>query len=54
MKYQGGGGIEYIPTDGIGIKLSTDYNYVAIDELDGLIAGTSDDVYFRVGLGMNY
>lgn len=54
MKYQGGGGIEYIPVDDIGIKLYTDYNYVTSDELDGLIAGASDDTYFRIGLGLNY
>lgn len=53
-KIQGGGGIEYIVTDGIGLKLYTDYNYVFSDELDGLIAGASDDTYFRIGLGLNY
>lgn len=54
IKFQGGGGIEYILTDGIGLKLYTDYNYVLSDELDGLIAGGSDDTYFRIALGMNY
>ncbi len=54
IKYQGGGGIEYILNEGIGIKLYTDYNYVMSDELDGLVAGSSDDTYFRIGFGMNY
>jgi len=54
MKFQGGGGIEYIVTDGVGLKLYTDYNYVMSDELDGLIAGASDDTFFRIGFGVNY
>ena len=53
-KFQGGGGIEYIVTDGFVLKLYTDYNYVLSDELDGLIAGNSDDTYFRIGFGINY
>ena len=54
VKFQGGAGLEYIVTDGLGLKLYTDYNYVMSDELDGLIAGASDDTYFRIGLGINY
>lgn len=54
IKFQGGGGIEYIVTEGFGLKLYTDYNYVMSDELDGLIFGDSDDTYFRIGLGVNY
>lgn len=54
MKFQGGGGIELIVADGVGLKLYTDYNYVFSDELDGLIAGASDDIYFRIGFGVNY
>lgn len=54
IKFQGGGGVEYILTEGLGIKLYTDYNYVMSDELDGLIAGNSDDTYFRMGLGLNF
>lgn len=53
-KFQGGGGIEYIVTEGLGIKLYADYNYVMSDELDGLVAGDSDDTYFRIGFGMNF
>jgi len=53
-KFQGGGGVEYIVTDGFGLKLYTDYNYVLSDELDGLIAGNSNDTYFRIGFGINY
>ncbi|MCK7591393.1 Curli production assembly/transport component CsgG [Subsaxibacter sp. CAU 1640] len=54
MKIQGGGGIEYMLVEGFGLKLYTDYNYVLSDELDGLIAGASDDTYFRIGFGFNY
>jgi len=54
MKVQGGAGLEYIVTEGIGLILYTDYNYVMSDELDGLIAGASDDTYFRIGFGLNY
>lgn len=54
IKFQGGGGVEYILTEGFGLKLCTDYNYVLSDELDGLIAGASDDTYFRMGLGVNF
>ncbi len=54
FKFQGGGGVEYIVSEGLGLKLYTDYNYVLSDELDGLIAGASDDTYFRIGLGINY
>ena len=53
-KLQGGGGIEYIASDKLGLKLYTDYNYVMSDELDGLIAGASDDTYFRIGFGINF
>lgn len=54
LKVQGGGGIEYVFTEGMGLKLYTDYNYVMSDDLDGLIAGESDDTYFRIGFGLNY
>ncbi|MGJ8592859.1 MAG: Curli production assembly/transport component CsgG [Aquaticitalea sp.] len=54
IKFQGGGGIEYIVSDGIGLKFYTNYNHVMSDELDGLIAGASDDTYWRIGFGLNY
>ncbi|MCX7551950.1 Curli production assembly/transport component CsgG [Xanthomarina sp. F2636L] len=53
-KMQGGLGLEYIVTDKIGLKLFSDYNYVYSDELDGRIYGDSDDVYWRMALGMNF
>ena len=54
MKVQGGVGIEYLATQRIGIKLFADYNNVFSDTLDGLEAGDSDDVYWRMGLGLNF
>ncbi|WP_296384878.1 outer membrane beta-barrel protein [Winogradskyella sp.] len=52
-KAQGAIGIEYIVTDGLGLKLFGEYNHAFSDELDGLIAGESDDTFFRLGLGIN-
>lgn len=52
-KFQGGGGLEYIVSEKIGVKLYTDYNYVLSDELDGLEAGDSDDTFFRIAVGLN-
>ncbi|WP_246431464.1 Curli production assembly/transport component CsgG [Winogradskyella flava] len=52
-KVQGGLGFECIVTEGFGIKLFGEYNYFFSDELDGLIAGESDDAVWRMGLGIN-
>ncbi|WP_299119028.1 Curli production assembly/transport component CsgG [uncultured Winogradskyella sp.] len=52
-KAQGGFGFEVIITDRVGLKLFGEYNYFLSDELDGLIAGDSDDVLYRMGLGLN-
>ncbi|MFL0352148.1 Curli production assembly/transport component CsgG [Xanthomarina sp. GH4-25] len=53
-KAQGGLGVEYLISDKIGIKLFSDYNLLFSDELDGRIYGNSDDVYWRMALGLNY
>ncbi|WP_400077222.1 Curli production assembly/transport component CsgG [Winogradskyella sp. R77965] len=52
-KVQGGFGLELIVTNRIGVKLFGEYNYFLTDELDGLIAGESDDALYRMGLGLN-
>ena len=54
LKVQGGVGLQYMMFEGLGIKLFTDYNHVFSDELDGKIFGDADDVYWRLGLGLNY
>lgn len=54
FKFQGGCGIEYMVTQGIGLKLYGDYNYVVNDKLLGLISGVGDYAYFRIGFGFNF
>lgn len=54
FKAQGGIGIEQILADRLGVKLFADYNYVFTDELDRVVFGDSDDVYWRIGLGLNF
>ena len=53
-KVQGGIGIEYVVSDGVALKLYSDYNYVSSDTLDGLEAGAADDVYWRIAFGVNF
>ncbi|MFK7831793.1 MAG: Curli production assembly/transport component CsgG [Winogradskyella sp.] len=52
-KAQGGLGLELIITEGVGLKLFGEYNYMFTDELDGLVAGDFNDVLLRAGLGLN-
>ena len=54
MKIQGGLGLEYIILEGFGLKLFTDYNHTFSDELDGKVFGDANDVYWRIGFGVNY
>ena len=54
FKAQAGVGLEYMITEKLGLKLVTDYNHVFSDDhLDGKIFGDSDDVYWRMSLGVN-
>ncbi len=52
-KFQGGGGFEIMAAKGLGLKIMADYNYVLSDTLDGKIAGSSDDSYWRIMVGTN-
>jgi curli production assembly/transport component CsgG len=54
VKSQIGFGLEYIVAEGIGVKLFTDYNHVFSDLVDGREFGASDDVFWRIGFGINY
>ncbi len=54
MKIQGGLGVEYIVMADFGIKLFTDYNHTFSDELDGKVFGDANDVFWRIGFGLNY
>ena len=40
-------------TNNIGINIYGEHNYVFNDELDGLDIGRNDDMYYRVGAGLN-
>lgn len=53
-KVQGGGGFELLVTESIGIKLFAEYNYLFTDELDGIISGEANDVYWRAAFGINF
>jgi curli production assembly/transport component CsgG len=52
-KLQIGLGFEYLVTNNIGINIYGEHNYVFNDELDGLDIGRNDDMYYRVGAGLN-
>lgn len=52
-KYQGGGGLEFIVTDKVGIKIMADYNGLLSDDLDGLELGDGNDAYWRFMIGTN-
>ncbi|HLV15314.1 MAG TPA: hypothetical protein VKY41_09055 [Xanthomarina sp.] len=53
-KMQGGVGLEYIISDGVGVKIFSDYNEVFSDEVDGNVYGASNDVYWRMAIGLNF
>jgi len=52
-KLQIGLGFEYLVTNNIGLTVYGEHNYVFNDELDGLAVGKNDDMYYRVGAGLN-
>ncbi|APX99645.1 CsgG/HfaB family protein [Lacinutrix venerupis] len=52
-KLQAGLGLEYLATDRLGVTAFVENNFVLSDNLDGLIRGKRDDMYIRVGLGVN-
>jgi curli biogenesis system outer membrane secretion channel CsgG len=53
-KVQFGGGLEYLVTNHLGIKLYAEYNLSFTDNIDYIVNGTRDDYYWRFGLGMTY
>ena len=53
-KVQGGGGLELLISQSIGIKLVAEYNYFFTDDIDGKIFGEADDVYWRMAFGINF
>lgn len=52
-KIQTGAGIEYMASDRLGVSLYGEYNLVFSDEVDDVISGNRDDMYYRFGLGVN-
>ncbi|GAA3732785.1 MULTISPECIES: CsgG/HfaB family protein [Flavobacterium] len=53
-KVQYGGGLEYLASDRIGIKLFAEQNINFSDNIDYIVAGTRDDYYYKFGLGLTY
>ncbi len=53
-KIQGGGGMEFLATESLGLKLFAEYNNVFTDELDGKISGDANDTFWRMGFGINF
>ena len=54
VKTQFGVGVEYIVTDGLGLKLYYEYNYSYDKEMDFLIGDMENDAFMRIGIGVNY
>ncbi|WP_044399236.1 CsgG/HfaB family protein [Lacinutrix sp. Hel_I_90] len=53
-KIQFGAGLEYLITDRVGITVFGENNLVFSDLVDGLERGKRDDMYLRLGLGLNF
>jgi len=53
-KVQGAIGFESIVSEKVGIRLFGEYNSNFSDDLDGLVAGATNDTFFRIGLGVNF
>ena len=54
FKVQFGLGVEYLPTDFLGLRLYGEQNITFTDELDGLVQGNRNDFFWRFGLGVNF
>ncbi|MBU2940274.1 Curli production assembly/transport component CsgG [Lacinutrix sp. C3R15] len=54
LKIQGGFGVEYLVLEDFGVKLFTDYNHTFDDDLDGKVYGKANDIFWRIGFGVNY
>ncbi|AEH00140.1 CsgG/HfaB family protein [Lacinutrix sp. 5H-3-7-4] len=52
-KIQAGLGLEYLVTDRLGITSYVENNFVFSDAVDDLVRGDKDDMYLRIGLGVN-
>jgi len=52
-KFQAGLGLEYLVTDRLGVTAFVENNFVFSDAIDDLVRGDRDDMYLRLGLGVN-
>ena len=52
-KLQIGIALEYLLTDKLGIHAFAQHNYVFKDNLDDVVAGKQNDLFYRFGLGVN-
>ena len=54
FKTQFGLGVEYLPTNTLGLRLYGEQNITFTDKLDGLVQGKRDDYFWRFGIGVNF
>ncbi len=54
FKGQYGFGVEYLPSNHLGLRLFGEQNISFTDELDGLVQGKRDDYFWRFGVGVNF
>ena len=54
LKFQYGGGFEYLVSDRFGIGIFGEQNMTFSDDIDYKIAGKRDDYYWRFGIGMTF
>ncbi|WP_395047576.1 CsgG/HfaB family protein [Flavobacterium sp.] len=54
LKVQFGGGLEYLLSDKVGVKVYAENNLTNNDNLDYLIKGAKKDSFLRFGLGLSY
>lgn len=52
-KLQAGIGLEYLIANNIGLTVYGEHNYVFSDNLDFIEAGSRDDMFYRIGAGVN-
>lgn len=54
QKVQGGGGVELLITESVGFVLFGELNKLFTDDLEGVVSGNADDLYWRMAFGVNF
>ncbi|MCL9808372.1 CsgG/HfaB family protein [Flavobacterium luminosum] len=54
FKFQFGGGLEYMTSDNVGLKLFAEQNVTSFDNIDYLTQGKEYDSFLRAGLGLTF